>query len=88
MNGTQSDQSAHLEINRGAEEEAGITDIFDSVVTTVKENPIASMAIGAAVLVLATTPAGKIIRPAISLAVSSGAASALANAALKRISKR
>jgi len=62
--------------------------IFDSLLSTVRANPIASLAAGAAIFALSRTPAGRVIKPALSLAISSGAASAIANAVVKQISRK
>lgn len=62
--------------------------IFDSLLNTVRENPVASLAVGAAIFALSRTPAGRVIKPALSLAISSGAASALAGAVVRQISKK
>jgi len=62
--------------------------IFDSLLSTVRANPVASLAVGAAIFALSRTPAGRVIKPALSLAISSGAASALATAVVKQMSRK
>jgi len=71
-----------------SDEAQGDEGVFDSLVNTVRANPVASLAVGAALFALTRTPAGKVLRPAISLAISSGAAGALANAVIRQYSRK
>ncbi len=59
---------------------------WDSVANTIRENPVIFLAAGAALFALTRTSAGRFVKPALSLAVSSGAASALASAVIKQAS--
>lgn len=79
-------EQAISDVERTESTAAEQPDTWDSIANTIRENPVIFLAAGAALFALTRTSAGRFVKPALSLAVSSGAASALASAVINQVS--